>query len=367
MKIGVIGAGQLGLMLGEAAERLGLECLFLDPADSPPAARAGACRQAAYDDLDALTSLARDCDVLTYEFENVPVDALARVEDAPVYPPLKALSAAQDRLSEKQLFGELSIPLPGYAAVESREDLDDAIDELGMPLVLKTRRFGYDGKGQAVIANADDRDRAWRELGGRPLIAEAFVSFDFEVSVIATRSRDGDIVVYPLTKNTHVDGILDTSIAPLDEPQLSTLAQDYVRRLLDHLDYVGTLALELFVCGDALLANEFAPRVHNSGHWTIEGCDVSQFENHMRAVAGLPLAQPGCSGHSGMQNLIGSIPHGLQTAGSVYFHDYGKSERPGRKLGHVTVVADAAELRDRELDRIGKIVTEWTPGTVPGP
>lgn len=367
MKIGVIGAGQLGLMLGEAAERLGLECEFLDPAASPPAARVGACRQAAYDDIDALRSLADDCDVLTYEFENVPVDALARLGDATVYPPLPALSAAQDRLSEKRLFKQLSIPLPGYFAVETRADLDDAIAEVGLPLVLKTRRLGYDGKGQAVIRSEADCERAWHELGGRPLIAEAFVAFDFEVSVIAARSRDSDIVVYPLTKNTHADGILDTSVAPLENRRLETLAADYAHRLLDHLDYVGTLALELFVCGDDLLANEFAPRVHNSGHWTIEGCEASQFENHMRAVVGLPLAEPVCVGHAGMQNLIGSIPDALRSDAGAHFHDYGKSERAGRKLGHVTVVAETADIRDRNLDRIAAIVTEWAPATVPGP
>ena len=366
MKIGVIGAGQLGLMLGESAKSLGIECLFLDPAESPPAASVGECRQAAFDDVDALASLAAECDVVTYEFENVPVDALARLQDIAIFPPLPALSAAQDRLSEKQLFEDLSIPLPGYFAVETRSDLDDALETLGLPVVLKTRRFGYDGKGQAVIRNDAERDAAWDELGGTALIAEAFVPFDFEVSVIASRDRSGNIVVYPLTQNTHASGILDTSIAPLDNARLETLAGDYVHRLLKHLDYVGTVALELFVCGDRLLANEYAPRVHNSGHWTIEGCRCSQFENHMRAVAGLPLGPPACEGHSGMQNLIGSIPESLRSAQSGFFHDYGKSERPGRKVGHITVVASSAEGRDRSLAEFGETVTEWASRTVPG-
>ncbi len=366
MKIGVIGAGQLGLMLGESARRLDLECLFLDPADQPPAAAVGECRRAAFDDTDALAALAAECDVLTYEFENVPVDALATLDDIAIYPPLTALSAAQDRLSEKQLFEDLSIPLAGYFAVDTRSDLDDAVARLGLPIVLKTRRFGYDGKGQAVIRNEADCDRAWDELGGAALIAEAFVPFDFEVSVIASRDQSGDVAVYPLTQNTHTDGILDTSVAPLDNGPLETLAGDYVHRLLDRLDYVGSVALELFVCGDELLANEFAPRVHNSGHWTIEGCRCSQFENHMRAVAGLPLGQPGCEGYSGMQNLVGSIPTALRDSDSGFFHDYGKTERPGRKLGHLTVVASSAEARDGALAEISKIVIQSAPGTVPG-
>ncbi|MDJ0916687.1 MAG: 5-(carboxyamino)imidazole ribonucleotide synthase [Woeseiaceae bacterium] len=364
MRIGVIGAGQLGLMLGESAKSLQLECLFVDPGDRPPAASIGDCRRAAFDDSDALAELAASCDVITYEFENVPVDALAAIDSVPVYPPLEALSAAQDRLSEKQLFETLSIPLPGYFAVDSRSDLDEAIDKLGLPIVLKTRRFGYDGKGQAVIRDDTDRDEAWDKLGGTPLIAEAFVPFDFEVSVIATRSQSGDVVVYPLTHNTHADGILDTSIAPLDNPQLETLAGDYAHRLLDRLNYVGTVALELFVCGEQLLANEFAPRVHNSGHWTIEGCRCSQFENHMRAVAGLPLGQPECKGYSGMQNLIGSIPDPVRSLDDGHFHDYGKSERPGRKVGHVTVVAPTAGQRDRAVAEVSRIVTQWTSRTV---
>ncbi|MDJ0759825.1 MAG: 5-(carboxyamino)imidazole ribonucleotide synthase [Woeseiaceae bacterium] len=366
MRVGVIGAGQLGLMLGESAKPLQLECLFLDPGDQPPAAAVGDCRLAAFDDADALAELAAFCDVITYEFENVPVDALAKLDGVPVFPPLQALSAAQDRLSEKQLFEDLSIPLPGYLAVDSRDDLDEAVDRLGLPIVLKTRRFGYDGKGQAVIRNSSDRDKAWDELGGMALIAEAFVPFDFEVSVIATRGQSGDIVVYPLTQNTHANGILDTSIAPLDSPRLETQAGDYVHRLLDRLDYVGTVALELFVCGEKLLANEFAPRVHNSGHWTIEGCRCSQFENHMRAVAGLPLGQPDCEGYSGMQNLVGSIPDSVRSLEDGHFHDYGKSERPGRKVGHVTVVASSAESRDRAIARVSKIVTQWASRTVTG-
>ena len=366
MKVGVIGAGQLGLMLGESAKSLQLECLFLDPGDRPPAATVGECRRAAFDDTDALAELAATCDVITYEFENVPVDALATLDEVPIFPPLKALSAAQDRLSEKQLFEDLSIPLPGYYAVDARSDLDAAIDKLGLPIVLKTRRFGYDGKGQAVIRDDSDRDKAWDELGGTALIAEAFVAFDFEVSVIATRSQSGDIVVYPLTQNTPADGILDTSMAPLDNEQLESLAGDYVHRLLDRLDYVGTVALELFVCGDRLLANEFAPRVHNSGHWTIEGCRCSQFENHMRAVAGLPLGQPDCEGYSGMQNLVGSIPDPVLSLEDGHFHDYGKSARPGRKVGHVTVVAPSAAGRDRALAELGQIVTQWASRTVSG-
>ncbi len=364
-KVGIVGAGQLGLMLGEAAQAVDAECRFLDPADGPPAARIGPVDKRPYDDADALAELADWADVITYEFENVPVAAVEAIADSvPVYPPPAALRNAQDRLHEKRLFEALDIPTSPFRNIESAADVDAAAGELGLPLVFKTRRFGYDGKGQAVIRDDTDRDEAWDKLGGTPLIAEAFVPFDFEVSVIATRSQSGDVVVYPLTHNTHADGILDTSIAPLDNPQLETLAGDYAHRLLDRLNYVGTVALELFVCGEQLLANEFAPRVHNSGHWTIEGCRCSQFENHMRAVAGLPLGQPECKGYSGMQNLIGSIPDPVRSLDDGHFHDYGKSERPGRKVGHVTVVAPTAGQRDRAVAEVSRIVTQWTSRTV---
>ncbi len=355
MNVGIIGAGQLGMMLGEAAQELGISCRFLDPSENPPAAGCGDIIQAAYDDADALAALAEWADVVTYEFENVPVAALSHLGNTPVFPPAPALATAQDRLSEKQLFDQLSIPLPGYHPVDSLEDLKAAIERLAFPVVLKTRRLGYDGKGQFVVRDDNDLQRAWHVLGGPALIAEAWVSFDYEVSAIATRAADGSIAHFPLTRNAHVSGILDTSVAPEPDDELAALARDYVTRLLQNFDYVGTVALELFVCGDRLLANEFAPRVHNSGHWTIEGTACSQFENHLRAVAGLPLGDPEPARYSAMKNLIGTLPAGIRDIS--FLHDYGKTERAGRKLGHITLVRDTAEERDKALNSLNRRLT----------
>lgn len=358
MRIGIIGAGQLGQMLGFAARDLGVECRFVDPSDSPPAADCGEVIQRPFDDGDALAELAATCDVVTYEFENVPVEALHKIDDmVPVYPPADALRHAQDRLDEKRLFDQLDIPLAGYRTIDSRDDMVTAIEDLGLPVVVKSRRLGYDGKGQFVIRDRNDIDTAWKTLGGQPLIAEQWISFDYEVSCIGARNVDGDIVIYPLSRNTHVDGILRTSRSPVDEPRLADRAETYVRRLLGHLDYVGVLALELFVCSDDLMANEFAPRVHNSGHWSIEGSTTSQFENHLRAVMNRPLGSTANVGHAGMINLIGTIPDAVRAQDVGILHDYGKEPRPGRKLGHVTVTADTAAERDELLDIMNRSVT----------
>ena len=300
----------------------------------------------------------QSCDVITYEFENVPVAALHRIEGkVPVYPPAAALRHAQDRLDEKRLFDQLDIPLPGYRTVDTREDILGAINDLGLPVVIKTRRLGYDGKGQSVIRTLDDVDKAWKAVGGSPLIAEQWVSFDYEVSAIGARNVDGDIVIYPLSRNVHEDGILRTSCSPVDAARLAERAETYVQRLLGHLNYVGVLALELFVCDDDLMANEFAPRVHNSGHWTIEGSATSQFENHLRAVLNRPLGSTESLGHAGMVNLIGSIPDAARALKHGVLHDYGKAPRPGRKLGHITVTAESAAERDALVDIIKQNVT----------
>ncbi len=364
MRIGIIGGGQLGQMLGFAGKELGLECEFLDPSPTAPAADAGPVTAAAFDDEGAIRALAGRVDVLTYEFENVPVPSLeAAAGDTPVYPPLGALASAQDRLYEKQLFESLDIPLPGWHAVDAREDLDAAAGKLGFPMVLKTRRLGYDGKGQFVIRDAGDLDSAWSTLGGTPLIAEAWVPFDYEVSAIAARSVDGTIEHYPLTNNVHGGGILRYSRSPVADPALDTLAREAIGKLLDRLDYVGVLALELFVHDGGLLANEFAPRVHNSGHWTIEGAETSQFANHLLTVSGQAPRSGAAVGHAGMLNLIGEIPDSARTLdiAGARLHDYGKSPREGRKLGHITVVADTALRRDEQLRTIGQTVTGSTP------
>ena len=358
MRIGIIGAGQLGQMLGYAARKLGHKCYFLDPSDAPPAAKAGAVIQAAFDDGVALSILAEKCDVLTYEFENVPVEALQDIADqVPVYPPLGALRLAQDRLTEKQLFEQLDIPLPKYQPIDSVDDLRQATESIGLPLVIKTRRMGYDGKGQFVLQDKEQVDAAWQELGGKALIAEQWIEFDYEVSAIGVRSANGDIATYCLTHNEHSAGILRVSRAPVDDAALTEKATQHMRALLEHLDYVGVLALELFVVGDKLLANEFAPRVHNSGHWTIEGAETSQFSNHILAVTNATPGSTATAGHAGMINLIGHIPDAARELGDGVLHEYGKSARPGRKLGHITVVADSADGRDTLIEHISRSVT----------
>ena len=358
MRIGIIGAGQLGQMLGYAARDLGMQCVFVDPSPSPPAAACGDVIQAAFDDAAALSSLAETCDVVTYEFENVPVAALTAISDrVPVYPPPEALLHAQDRLKEKQLFTKLDIPLPAFHCVDSRTDLEAAAATIGLPLVLKTRRLGYDGKGQCVVKTADDIVAAWQQLGGAELIAEQWVDFDYEVSAIGARNRSGDVISYPLTLNQHVGGILHTSRAPVEDEPLTRRAEQYLRRLLEELDYVGVLALELFVTGDQLMANEFAPRVHNSGHWSIEAAQPNQFTAHLLAICDAPLATPEVRGFAGMLNLIGVIPEAARQLQTGVLHDYGKEARPGRKLGHFTVIADKMAERERLLDEIEQTVT----------
>ena len=363
MRIGIIGAGQLGQMLGNAAQDLGFECGFIDPSDAPPAASTGAVIQKAFDDPDALAQLAADCDVLTYEFENVPVEALHAIADVvPVYPPPSALAIAQDRLHEKRLFDDLGIPLPGYRVIDSRQDMQAAADDLGLPMVVKTRRFGYDGKGQAVIRDLRQVDAVWDQLGKHPLIAEEWVRFEYEVSVIGVRNSRDDVEIWPLTQNKHIDGILHSSVSPVENQDLFERASVYMNRMLSHLDYVGVLALELFVFNDELLANEFAPRVHNSGHWTIEGADTSQFTNHLLAITGQPPASTACSAHAGMLNLVGEIPAAARKFEDkrISLHDYDKTPRPGRKLGHITVLAASAAERDELLETVIEIVTEST-------
>ncbi|MDH3352115.1 MAG: 5-(carboxyamino)imidazole ribonucleotide synthase [Gammaproteobacteria bacterium] len=361
MRIGIIGAGQLGQMLGHAATDLGHSCYFLDPSTRPPAARVGPVIQARFDDPAALAILAEKCDVLTYEFENVAVDALVDVAKiAAVYPSPSALRHAQDRLTEKQLFERLDIPIPLYRPIESAQDLADAATAIGLPLVVKTRRMGYDGKGQAVLHEAGQIEDAWQALGGSALIAEQWVDFDYEVSAIGVRNAAGDIATYSLTQNEHAGGILRVSRAPVEDVALTERAERYIHRLLKHLDYVGVLALELFVLGEKLLANEFAPRVHNSGHWTIEGAATSQFTNHLLAITNQHPGPTGNLGHAGMLNLIGTIPQAVRQLDIGWLHDYGKTPRTDRKLGHITVVADSSEDRDRQLREISDIVTRST-------
>jgi 5-(carboxyamino)imidazole ribonucleotide synthase len=345
--VGVIGAGQLGQMLGLAGRSLDLRFLFLDPAHNPPAKVAGPVLAFAFDDPEGIRQLAARSDLVTYEFENVPV-----------YPSAEALRNAQDRLVEKQLFERLGIPVAAFRAVDSIDDLQQACHDLNFPFVLKTRRLGYDGKGQAIVRNAEQQVAAWRRLGRYPLIAEEWIPFDREVSVIGARRPGGDMAVYPVTENRHVSGILRQSTAPIADAAISDTAQRYLRDLLRHLDYVGVMALELFVVDGRLLANEFAPRVHNSGHWTIEGAVTSQFENHLRAILDLPLGDPAARGYAAMLNLVGEMPCEIEAFAAAGFslHDYGKEPRPARKLGHLTIVADTAAGRDERVKKALQIL-----------
>lgn len=358
-RIGIIGAGQLGQMLGQAGKALNLECVFLDPSANPPAASVGPVIRKPFDDLAALKKLAATTDVVTYEFENVPVTAIESIcAETPVYPPPDALRFAQDRLSEKRLFESLDIPVANYRTIESADDLRGAADEIGLPIVLKTRRLGYDGKGQVVVRNVADIAGAVAALGGGDLIAEQLIPFDREVSAIGVRNIRGDVAVYPLIENQHRDGILDCSRAPIECGDLSVIASQHLNRMLSRLDYVGVLTIEFFVSDGKLLANEFAPRVHNSGHWTIEGAQTSQFANHLRAILDMPLGDVSPIRYSAMLNLIGSMPQaGIATdAELAWLHDYGKAPRPGRKLGHITIVADNPAQREREIARIREIL-----------
>ena len=350
MTVGIVGAGQLGRMMALAGYPLGLDFLFLDKDPGTCAAQLSPQLTGAFDDPKLLDELARRCEVVTIDWENVPVASMERIaKTSRVAPPLAALAAAQDRLAEKSLFRSLGIPTNDHAAVDSRESLVAATKQIGLPGVLKTRRLGYDGKGQAVLRKAADIDAAWAALGGQALIYEAFVPFDYEVSIIGVRSTRGEVAIYPLNRNLHRDGILRLTRAPWHAPVVEAAARRYMRKVLSHFEYVGVLAIEFFVRRGRLVANEMAPRVHNSGHWTIEGAVTSQFENHVRAVLGLPLGDTSATGHSAMLNLIGDMPsrEGLLADGRLHLHDYGKSPRPGRKLGHVTLLETTARKRDQ--------------------
>lgn len=348
MKIGIIGGGQLGRMLALAGTPLGQQFAFLDPAADACAAALGEHLCAEYDDREQLRRLAESADVVTFEFESVPAETVAFLAQyVPVYPDAESLRIARDRWFEKSMFRDLGIPTPEFANVLSQQDLDEAVRQIGLPAVMKTRTLGYDGKGQKVLRKPQDVVGAFAELGSVPCILEGFVPFTGEVSLIAVRSRTGDTRFYPLVHNTHEDGILRLSVASSDHP-LQTQAENYAERVLDKLDYVGVLAFEFFEVDSGLKANEIAPRVHNSGHWTIEGAECSQFENHLRAITGLPLGATGKIGESAMVNFIGEVPAmaRLTAIADCHPHHYGKAFKPGRKVGHATLrSADPARLR----------------------
>jgi 5-(carboxyamino)imidazole ribonucleotide synthase len=345
--IGIVGGGQLGRMLAIAAARLGYKSHIYAPDEAPPAAEVSAFfTRGAWDDEAALARFGREVDVATYEFENIAAGPLAALAaEAPLWPPREALGIAQDRLAEKSFIQELGGRPPAFAAVDDLPGLEAALARIGAPAVLKTRRFGYDGKGQARIADPADAASAWEAVRGAPSILEAFVPFEAEFSILLCRGADGDTIVWPVPENRHRQGMLDRSILPAGEAvrRVQAEAEALACRAAEALDYVGMLALEFFATPDGPLFNEMAPRVHNSGHWTIEGAVTSQFENHVRAICGLPLGAAALTGSRvEMVNLIGDEADGwpeILTDPAAHLHLYGKDEaRPGRKMGHVTRV-----------------------------
>ena len=360
--VGILGGGQLARMLALSGAPLGLRFLVMDTADDACAGQFAPLLVGDYRDETALAEFAGKVDVATFDFENVPAESAHWLaERVPVFPNPDALALTQDRLAEKTLFRELGIPVPDFADVATRAQLDDAVARIGTPCILKTRRLGYDGKGQFRIKTPADVDAAWDALGAQAssvgLILEGFVAFDRELSVVAVRGRDGKFRAWPLTENWHVDGVLSASLAParVDEALRST-ALSHARAIAERLDYVGVFALELFCRDGELLANELAPRVHNSGHWTIEGAETSQFQNHLRAVLGLPLGDTAVRGVACMLNWIGAMPDAapVLSAAGGHWHDYGKQPRDGRKVGHATLRADEAEALAQRLAEVGE-------------
>ncbi len=346
--IGILGGGQLGRMLSVAAARLGFRCHIFEPGKAPPAgAVAAQVTTAPYDDTDALTAFARSVDIITYEFENIPTSALDTLERiCPVRPGREALRVSQDRLTEKTYLADLGLRTAPFTAVSTLEDLHRAIDTIGTPSILKTRRLGYDGKGQSRLKDSGDAARAFDDMAGSDAVLEGFIDFSHEVSVIGARNPDGQIACFDPGENVHRDGILHTTRVPARlTPAQRSDAVLIAAKLLNALDYVGVIGVELFVTPDGLIVNEFAPRVHNSGHWTQNGCTVDQFEQHIRAVAGWPLGDGSRHCDVEMLNLIGDDVlevDKIAADGRSALHLYGKSEiKPGRKMGHVNRVLAA--------------------------
>jgi 5-(carboxyamino)imidazole ribonucleotide synthase len=360
MKIGILGAGQLARMIALAGYPLGLDFIFLDPSADACAHQLGEHLLGDYDDEDLLAQLAKKADVVTYEFENVPAKVAAFLgERTTVYPPPKALQIGQDRLVEKNFFSELGIPTPDFAVIDTLDELKAAVSRLGFPAILKTRTLGYDGKGQVFLKPETDLAEAWESVRGYACVLEAFVPFQREVSIIAARSVSGEVKFYPLSENRHQGGILRVAECKADDP-LQTQAEDYASRLLNALDYVGIIALELFDIDGKLLANEFAPRVHNSGHWTIEGAESSQFENHLRAILDLPLGSTAAVGNAAMVNFIGGLPKVAEILAipDVHAHWYGKEPRKGRKVAHATVRAAHPDSYRNALDKLERLANQ---------
>ena len=345
MKIGILGGGQLSRMLVLAGVPLGLQFFFYEPNETSAVVGLGDITRGRYDDYAALKTFADKVDVITYENENIPVKTLEFLEShKTVYPGKNALAIMQDRLFEKTLFNDLKIPTNTFFIINNKHDLQSAAETLGYPLLLKQRTQGYDGKGQIKLNSAQDLNQL-TEADCQNIIAEEWVPFDREVSLIAARNKSGDIVFYDIAENTHHNGILHKTRNKINDP-IAPIAQDYLTRILNHLDYIGVMAIEFFERDGNLIANEMAPRVHNTGHWTIDAAEISQFENHLRAILNWPLGVTTSLFAASMHNIIGTMPNRQEVLAqpSVHLHDYHKTERPGRKIGHVTC-RNTAQIR----------------------
>lgn len=362
MKVGILGAGQLGRMLALAGIPMNVDCVLLDPAKDACGQSLGEFINTAFDDETALQYLADKVDVVTVEFEHIPVKSLEWLnERVPVFPPPVSVAIAQDRLLEKHLFEKLAIPTASYQAIDNEQDFINYCSASKQALIAKSRHAGYDGKGQARINADTDLKQAWQKLAGVPLLVEDKVDFDREVSIIAARNKQGNTAFYPLSENTHSSGILHCTKVRDNDP-LQQQAEDYVKRVMHELDYVGVLTFEFFDSNGKLMANEIAPRVHNSGHWSIEGADASQFENHLRAICGMPLGSTETRGPVAMINLISEMParDAVLAVEGAHLHDYGKQPRPGRKIGHITLRANNQQQFDERLSKLEALLKETT-------
>ncbi len=346
--IGILGGGQLGRMLALAASEYGYKThIYSDFSDCPAAQVSDVTIIGDYLDQDKLKQFAKSCDVITFEFENIPVESVETISSAkPVYPPKKALEIAQDRLNEKTLFKDLNLPVGHFDKIDSLDDLNKALSNAVLPRVLKTRRMGYDGKGQVIIKAAGEAEAAWEAIGEQPAILEEFIPFDFEFSIIAARGIDGEIKIWPISRNEHENHILKRCIIPATgiSDSMSVQANEAAEKLMREIDYVGVFALELFALEkeNRILLNEIAPRVHNSGHWTQNGSNISQFHQHIRAISTMPLLEAKLLAPTQMLNLIGDFEQEVtdyQANENAHIHLYGKAEaRPGRKMGHINIV-----------------------------
>ncbi len=355
MKVGILGAGQLAKMMALAAHPMHVQTLCLDPKADVCASYVTETRQGHYDDKNTIEQFASEVDFVTFENENIPAQTIGWIAAiCPIAPSKDSLLCAQDRILEKNLFDALGIHTPNYRQIDSLSDLTQAVEALGLPALLKTRRFGYDGKGQYLIQEYSQISTAWESLGQENLILEAFIPFEFEVSQIIVRDKRGHIQYYPLTFNEHKNGILRISKAPHMNHDLETMAKNYCKKIAEHFNYVGALTVEFFVKNNQLIANEMAPRVHNSGHWTIEGSVTSQFENHIRAICHLPLGSCEPLGQIAMFNIIGQVPsrEKILSIDNAHLHDYGKTAKPNRKVGHVTIQAIDASLFSQAFEAV---------------